>query len=223
MQTVDTERTPEVTDEDLVARILGGEPHLYETLMRRHNRRLYRAIRSVLRSEAEIEDAMQEAYVNAFAHLASFRGGARFSTWLTRIALHEAFGRVRKGKRFAPAREEDDEMEAPEPTPEDAAFRRELGAALEKAIDALPETFRTVFVLRAVEEMSTAEAAEILDVPTDTVKTRLHRARGMLQRLLLDGAAETTPEVFGFHLSRCERVVDGVFRRLGLPRRATSS
>jgi len=207
----------EPTDEELVSRVLAGEHHVYETLMRRHNRRLFRAIRGVVRDDGETEDVMQEAYVNAYAHLSSFRGSARFATWLTRIALHEAFKRVRKGKRYEQASEED-EMEAIQPTPEDAAGDRELGQVLERAIDALPEAYRTVFMLRAVEELSTAETAELLEIPDDTVKTRLHRARGILQKSLLERANAATPEAFGFHLSRCDRVVEGVFRKLGLPR-----
>ncbi len=208
----------QVTDEELVARVVAGEAHLYELLIRRHNQRLYRTIRGVLRRDDEVEDVMQEAYVNAYAHLKSFRGDAKFSTWLVRIALYEAFARVRKGKRFERAPEEDDEMEASQPTPEQAASDRELARVVERAIDGLPESFRTVFMLRAVEEMSTAECADVLDIPEDTVKTRLFRARSMLQKSLLERADATTPEVFGFHLSRCDRVLDGVFRRLGLKR-----
>lgn len=208
----------QATDEELVTRVLAGEPHLYELLMRRHNQRLYRAIRAVLRSDTEVEDVMQEAYVNAYAKLSSFRGEAKFSTWITRIALYEAFARVRKGKRYQHAPEEEEEMETREPSPEQAASDRELAQVLERAIESLPESFRTVFMLRAVEEMSTAECAGVLDIPEDTVKTRLHRARTMLQKSLLERADAATPEVFGFHLSRCDRVVDGVFRRLGLAR-----
>lgn len=205
----------ESTDEDLVARVLAGESHLYEALMRRHNRRLFRAIRGVLRNDAEVEDVMQEAYVNAFAHLSTFRGTAKFSTWLTKIAIYEAFARIRKGKRFEQT-EEDAEMEAEQPTPEQTASDRELGSVLERAIDALPEHFRTVFVLRAVEELSTAEVADVLDIPDDTVKTRLHRARTMLQKSLLARADAATTEVFGFHLSRCDRIVNSVLARLGI-------
>jgi RNA polymerase sigma-70 factor (ECF subfamily) len=201
----------QLTDEDLVRRVVAGEHRLYELLMRRHNRRLYRAIRAVLRNDAEVEDVMQEAYVNAYTHLADFRGSAKFATWLTRIAVYEAFARLRKGKRFV--QQEDDEMEDVKPTPEEASSDRELGRVLERAIENLPETVRTVFVLRAVEELSTSETAEVLDIPDDTVKTRLHRARGMLQKQLLDRS-----EVFEFHLSRCDRVVDAVFKRLGVSR-----
>jgi len=207
------EPSSEITDEALVAKVLAGQAQLYEILIRRHNRRLYRAIRAVLRNDAEVDDVMQDAYVNAFTHLSQFRGGARFSTWLTRIAVYEAFARLRKAKRFTQTSGEEEEMEAVQPTPEDAASGRELRHVLERAIDALPENFRTVFVLRAVEEMSTSETAEVLDLPDDTVKTRLHRARSMLQKSLLERAEG---EVYEFHLSRCDRVVDVVFQRLGL-------
>jgi RNA polymerase sigma-70 factor, ECF subfamily len=197
------------TDEQLIERVLGGETAQYELLMRRHNQRIYRAIRGVIRDDNEIEDIMQDAYVRAFAHLAEFRGAARFSTWLTRIALHEAFARVRKARRFVHG--EPEETEAMEPNPEALASDSELKVVLERAIDALPESFRTVFILRAVEEMSTADTAEALAIPEDTVKTRLHRARGLLQKALVD---DVSREAFGFHLSRCDRVVANVLERV---------
>lgn len=202
----------DLSDEELIGRIRGGDRDAYASLMRRHNARIYRAIRGVIRNESEVEDVMQEAYVRAYAHLAEFRAEAKFSTWLTRIALHEAFARVRKARRFALGNEE--ETAAMEATPEEQASDREMKVVLESAIDALPESFRTVFILRAIEQMSTADTAEALEIPEDTVKTRLHRARGLLQKSLLERVAATSPEVFGFHLSRCDRVVAGVMARL---------
>lgn len=217
MEARSNSRGTERTDEELVTRVLAGEAHLYEVLMRRHNQRLYRAIRGVLPDDDEVEDVMQEAYVDAFAHLASFRSEAKFSTWLTRIAVYAAFARARKTKWLAYG-QENEEREAEQPTPEQAVSDRELGSVLERAIDALPEPFRAVFVLRAIEGLSTAETARVLDVGDDTVKTRLHRARAMLQKSVLAGVDAATPEVFGFHLSRCDRVVNGVLVRLGIVR-----
>ena len=161
----DDPKRPELgPDEAVVARVLAGERQLYEVLVRRHNERLYRAARAILGSESEVEDVMQEAYVQAFAHLAQFRAEARFSTWLTRIAVHDAFARKRRAKRQVEVEEPVDVQ-----TPERRSETREIAALLERAIDALPDSFREVLVLRTVEDMSVAETAEVLDVPEDTV------------------------------------------------------
>ena len=210
-----------MTDEEIVVRVLSGGPRLFELLMRRHNARVFRAARAILRDPDEAEDVMQDAYVRAYEHLGDFEGRARFSTWLTRIAVHEALARARKQKRFdrldpssSQSQEQSMTMRA-SATPEDETSDREMRVVLERAIDDLPEDFRAVFVLRAVEEMSGAEAAECLGVPEETVKTRLHRARGRLQKTLLAGLEPALPRVYDFHLSRCDRVVDAVLRRIG--------
>jgi RNA polymerase sigma-70 factor (ECF subfamily) len=211
------------TDEELIRRVLDGDISLYAGLMRRHNQRLYRAARAIVKDEDEVEDVMQEAYVRAFTHLKEFDGRARFSTWLTRIAVHEALARLRKKRRHdsIEAMEESADfssrgelMEPNNRTPELDVRDRELGAILEEAIDGLPETFRTVFVLRAVEEMSTTETAECLDIPEDTVKTRLHRARNLLQKQLLERIEARTSRAFDFQVARCSRVVMRVLRRI---------
>lgn len=222
--TTPTPTPEEASDEQIIARVLAGEVSLYAGLMRRHNQRLYRAARAIVKDEDEVEDVMQEAYVRAFTHLADFDGRARFSTWLTRIAVHEALARLRKKRRHdsIEAMEESGEivlhrsklMEPSERTPEHDVRDRELGAILEEAIDRLPETFRTVFVLRAVEEMSTTETAECLDIPEDTVKTRLHRARNLLQKQLLERIEARTTSAFDLQLARCSRVVMRVLRRI---------
>ena len=210
-----------MTDEEIVARVLSGEPRLFELLMRRHNARVFRAARAILRDPDEAEDVMQDAYVRAYEHLGDFEGRARFSTWLTRIAVHEALARARKQKRFDrldPSSSQSQEQSMttrPSASPEDETSDREMRVVLERAIDDLPEDFRAVFVLRAVEEMSGAEAAECLGVPEETVKTRLHRARGRLQKTLLANFEPALPRVYDFHLSRCDRVVDAVLRRIG--------
>jgi RNA polymerase sigma-70 factor (ECF subfamily) len=210
----------ELSDDELLARIRSGESHLFELVMRRYNQRIYRTVRAIVRDDVETEDVMQEAYVNAYAHLADFAGRAQLSTWLTRIAVHEALARLRRGKRFVSLDAEPSDMPTPSlaPTPEDNVSDRELGAVLERAIDALPEGFRIVFVLRAVEEMSVAETSEVLDIPEETVKTRLHRARGLLRDAMVDRADAITPQLFGFHLSRCDRVVGAVLKRIGAGR-----
>jgi len=207
------------TDEDLVHRVRAGEVTCFELLMRRNNRRVYRAVRSIVGSDDEAEDVMQEAYVNAYTHLGDFSGRARFSTWLTRIAVNEAFARLRRRRRLTAlddSNAEDHGMASPGLGPEQHASDRELAVILEHAVDSLPEAFRTVFVLRSVEQLSISETAEVLDIPEDTVKTRLHRARGLLQNALTERVGASLPTIFDFHLTRCDRVVAGVFARVGI-------
>jgi RNA polymerase sigma-70 factor (ECF subfamily) len=213
-----------LADEEVVARVLAGDLALFEVLMRRHNQRLYRTARAIVRDEAEAEDVMQETYVRAFAALRQFEGRAQWSTWLTRIAVNEALARVRARGRFV-SREaseimEDDAM-AEDPQrpvrlegPEATASARELGALVERAIDELPDTYRTVFVLREVQELSTAETAACLDVSEELVKVRLHRARAELRRHMDARLGAATREVFDFHATRCDRVVAAVLERI---------
>jgi RNA polymerase sigma-70 factor (ECF subfamily) len=207
------------TDEDLVSRVRAGEAACFELVMRRNNQRLFRAVRAIVGTDDEAEDVMQEAYVNAYTHLGDFSGRARFSTWLTRIAVNEAFARLRRRRRVTAIDDtnaQDHRMASPYSGPEQHASDRELRVLLEHAVDALPEAFRTVFVLRAVEQLSVAETAEVLDIPEDTVKTRLHRARGLLQTALTERVGASLPSIFDFHLSRCDRVVARVFARVGI-------
>ncbi len=214
-----------LSDEAVIARIRDGEHWCFEILMRRHNRRVFRATRAILRRDDEAEDVMQEAYVRAFEHLAEFRGEASFATWITRIAIHEALARKRREQRFAPL----DASPQPAPlmtlesprSPEQEVNDQQLRAVLERAIDALPDEFRAVFVLRAVEQMSGAEAALCLDIPEETVKTRLHRARLRLQEVIVRALDESSPRAYEFHLSRCDRVVKGVLERLGISSEGT--
>jgi RNA polymerase sigma-70 factor (ECF subfamily) len=151
--------------------------------------------------------------------LAEFRGDASFATWLTRIAVHEALARVRKEKRVAPieedVRESETMLDDAHRTPEQLANDGELRSMLEKAIDALPDEFRLVFMLRAVEQMSGAETAACLGIPEETVKTRLHRARLRLQGIVMGAVDVGAERAYDFHLVRCNRVVHGVFARLG--------
>lgn len=212
-------RTPEpaLSDEEIVRRVLAGEVELFELLMRRYNRRMYRVVRAILRNDYEAEDVMQEAYVKAYAHLQSFAGRARFSTWLTRIAVHEAFARSRQGRRLELVADADAEtrtMSVPLPTPEQTASDRELGGILERAIEELPESYRSVLVLRLVEQLSVEETSEVLDLSEEAVKTRLHRARGVLQQRLSERVGAALPTLFDFGNARCDRVVSNVLQRI---------
>jgi RNA polymerase sigma-70 factor, ECF subfamily len=205
-------------DDEVVARVCAGDRFLFEVLMRRHNRTVFRAARAILRSDDEAEDVMQHAYVRAYEHLAEYEGRARFSAWLTRIAVYEALARLRRRKRVGPldeAGEESETMADHHASPEQHASNAELRGFTEAAIDELPPDFRIVFMLRAVEQMSVANVAECLGIPEDTVKTRYFRARQRLRSSLLARLDESTEHTFEFYLDRCDRVVSGVFERLG--------
>jgi len=209
----------EQTDEEVVRQVLAGNTALFELLMRRCNERLYRAARSIVRNEQEAEDVMQQAYVNAFMHLRQFNGSAQFSTWLTRIAINEALGRVRRQGRYEPFDDDFSNVESlmagssPD-NPERQAFTGELRGLLEGAIDTLPDGMREVFVLRDVEGMNTAEVADCLGVSEAVVKTRLSRGRAALRRELLQQVGATAPEAFRFYRPRCDRVVANVLERI---------
>ncbi len=203
-----------LSDEDVVARVRAGDTQLFELLMRRHNQRLYRVARSILRDEAEVEDALQEAYVSAFTHLDQFQGRARFSTWLTRIAVHEALHRRERQRRLTGSEEVVDDLETPEADPEKRAFHGELRQILEASIDRIPAGYRTVFMLREVEGLSTADTAACLSIPEETVKTRLHRARQQLRRQIDQALGTGVKEAFAFGFERCDRLVAAVFQRL---------
>lgn len=210
-----------IQDEQIVERVLCGETALYEILMRRHNQRLYRVGVSILRNDTEAEDVMQEAYVRAYTHLRQFAGEAKFATWLTKIAVHEALARLRKRGRT----EDIDlildtnlhvmaSMGKVTRDPEMQAYDEELKVVLERAINVLPDTYRTVFVLRAVEGLSVAETAACLELSHEAVKTRFHRGRSLLRRELQRRAGVTAAQAFPFHLSRCDHIVEAVFERI---------
>ncbi|MGC4113936.1 MAG: RNA polymerase sigma factor [Myxococcales bacterium] len=201
------------SDEEVVERVLEGNRALFEVLMRRHDQRVYRAVRGLL-PEADAEDAMQQAWLSAYAHLGEFRAEARFSTWIVRIAVHEAFARMRKGRKLAPLEEAEDEVPAMQADPEKELGRRELAGLVERAIARLPELYRVVFMLREVEGMDTEEAAEALGVTEWVVKTRLHRARSKLQAALIEEAGQAAREAFSFEAPRCNRVVNAVMEAI---------
>jgi RNA polymerase sigma-70 factor, ECF subfamily len=209
----------EQSDEIVIQQVLAGNTALFELLMRRYNERVYRAARAILRDDQETEDVMQQAYVNAFAHLHQFNGSARFSTWLTKIAVNEALARVRRQGRYEVF--DDDEANAPShrsrdaaENPERQAFSHEMRVLLEWAIDSLPDGMREVFVLRDVEGLSTLEVAECLNVSEDVVKTRLSRGRARLRRRLMERTGASAPDAFRFYRPRCDRVVARVLTRI---------
>jgi RNA polymerase sigma-70 factor, ECF subfamily len=198
------------TDEEVVARVCAGDTQMFEILMRRYNQRLFRAVRAILQNDADAEDAVQQAYLNAYLHLAQFEGRAKFSTWLTRIAVYEALARRRRrrDKSGAPGDEEHvKHLASVTPNPERQAYVVQLSALLEAALAALPDGYRRVFVLREVDGLNTAETAQQLRLSEGTVKTRLHRAKDLLQRKLHD---VTPAAAFRFDGERCDRLVAAV-------------
>jgi RNA polymerase sigma-70 factor (ECF subfamily) len=215
-----------LSDEDVVARVRGGDTAVFEILMRRYNQRLFRAARAIVRDDADAEDAVQQAYLAAYAHLDQFAGTARFSTWLTRIAVREALGKLRTRKRRGETELDTDTVQesmtmshgGDEPSPEAHAARRELLGVLESAVDALPEIYRVVFMMREVELMSTNETAEVLELSEEAVKVRLHRARAMLREALFEKVDKQLPGSFPFMGARCDRIVAAVMAKLP-PRR----
>ena len=208
-----------LSDEQVVADVLDGRTALFEVLMRRHNERVYRTARAIVRDESEAEDVMQQAYVNAYANLRQFNRQAQFSTWLTRIAINESLARVRRRHRYEPFEEDRSNVTAfmtrdSPRDPERAAASVELRAALESAIDCLPDGAREVFILRDVEGMSTAEVGTALNISDDAVKTRLSRARTALRHYLMERTHASAPEAFRFYRPRCDTVVAAVLTRI---------
>lgn len=208
-----------MTDAEVVARVRAGETALFEVLMRRHNQRIYRVARAVLKDEADAEDVMQLAYIKAFTHLDQFEDRSQFSTWLTRITVHEALAKRRKWKPdvVEPSGSEGDHMDrlmSGGPDPERQAYGQELGRLLETAVDSLPETYRTVFMLRDVEGLSTAETADGLQLGEEAVKTRLHRARALLRRAIAERLGSSARFAFQFQAPRCDRVVNAVMTEI---------
>ena len=203
-----------LSDADIVKRVRAGDRALFEILMRRHNQRLYRAARAVVTDEHEVEDVMQQAYINAFTHLHQFEERSQFSTWLTRIALNEAFGRRRKTRPTEDAEEIMDTITSPQPDPERQAYAEELRRVLEAAVDTLPETYRAVFMLRDIEGLSTQETGNGLGLGEEAVKTRLHRARAMMRRAVTARIGEVAAGTFQFQAPRCDRVVAAVMASL---------
>jgi RNA polymerase sigma-70 factor, ECF subfamily len=215
-------------DDALLRRIRAGDRDSFSLLMRRYNRRLYRVARSVLRDDAEAEDALQDAYLQAYRALPTFRGESALGTWLTRIVVNAALMRQRKTGRLAEVIELGADYDAEAATgphaaadspgdveqPDLAAFRGQTRRLIETGIDKLPAAFRTVFVLRAVEELTVEETAATLGIPGATVRTRYFRARAMLREALAREIDFAIEDAFRFDGARCDRIVDTVRRRL---------
>ena len=211
-------------DAELVHRALARDEAAVRTIMQANNRKLYRLARGILRNDAEAEDVVQEAYVRAFTHLESFRGDSSLSTWLSRIAMNEALGRLRRQRpavdldALPPGKLEAEIIQFPlaaSEDPEKSIAQREIQAIVEHAVDELPEAFRLVFITRVIEGMNVEETAEILGLKPETVKSRLHRARTMLRDIVERKIGPVVMEAFPFAGKRCERLTDAVLKRLG--------
>ncbi|MBB6407936.1 RNA polymerase sigma factor [Mesorhizobium sangaii] len=205
----------------LVRRALAREGDAFRTIIKTHNQRLYRIARGVVRNDSEAEDIVQEAYVRAFAHLDAFRGDSSLATWLSRIVINEALGRLRKRRRTV-AMPENPQAEIirfplnPSDDPERTMAQRQILQLVEQATDSLPDVYRTVFVARVIEGLSIEETADLLGVRPQTVKTRLHRARALVRKALDDQIGPVLLDAFPFAGRRCERLTNAVMRRLGL-------
>ena len=207
----------EAGDEELLERARQGQPDAFSTLVRRHDRYLYRVARSVLRDDDEAEDVVQQTFLQAFVNLVDFRGAANLRTWLTRIALNDALQRQRRQRSMVELDQLDTAQERvrsdlvlsslTSPTPEQAAARNQVRETLERAIDDLPPAFRTVLIMRDVEEVSVDETANILAIKPETVRTRLHRARRMLRDSLGEHFTAVLKDVFPFERPRGDALV----------------
>ncbi len=213
-------------DAELVRRALARDDTAFRTIMERHNRRLYRIARGVLRNDSEAEDVVQEAYVKAFTHLGGFRGDSSLATWLSRIAMNEALGRLRRERpavdleTFEARRTEAQIIKFPQTAasgdPERTMAQQEILRLVERATDNLPEIFRIVFMTRVIEGMSTEETANLLGLQPDTVKTRLHRARRLVRDELDKQIGPVLMDAFPFAGRRCERMTNAVLQRLAI-------
>lgn len=209
----------------LVRRALARDPGAFRLIIKTHNQRLYRIARGVVRNDAEAEDIVQEAYMRAFASLDSFRGDASLSTWLSRIVINEALGRLRKKKRIVAMPENPDAQIIrfplnsndlnPGDDPERTMAQRQILGLVERATDSLPDVYRTVFVARVIEGLSIEETADLLGIRPETVKTRLHRARALVRKALDDEIGPVLLDAFPFAGRRCERLTQAVMKRLG--------
>jgi RNA polymerase sigma-70 factor (ECF subfamily) len=219
----------DIPDAELAGRIASGDHIAFEVLMRRYNRMLYRTARAILRDDAEAEDALQLAYLHAYQSIGSFRNEARLLTWLTRIVVNEAMMQLRRRSRESlviplESMAGDDGSSDDLPDTRDASVRPEaqtirgqMRTLIERRIDALPDSFRTVFVLRAIEELSVEDTAASLDIPEATVRTRFFRARSLLRESLAREMDSAIEEAFSFAGHRCDRIVSGVLSRLRSP------
>ncbi len=195
------------TDSELVAHVLAGAPADFEILVRRHNQRLFRAARAITHSDADAEDVLQQTWLNVFRHLAQFRGDAAFTTWATRIAVHEAIATVRKRPTVVEVRDEATAIDDP-------VVRAELGRLLERCLEAIPQGNREVMVLRDVLELDTAETASCLNISEEAVRVRLHRGRAALATAVSERLTSEAHELYGFDGARCDRITAHVMARV---------
>lgn len=212
-----------VGEAELITRAAHGDSTAFEAIMRRHNQLLFRTARSIVRNDAEAEDVTQEAWMRAWRALGNYRAESKLSTWLVRIATNEALGRLRrKSAQVIPLEaammSSEPETQAaltdePERGPEQSVQRSQMHKLIEARIDLLPEAFRTVFMLRAIEEMSVEEVAEALDIPKATVRTRFFRARSLLRESLAQEMDTALGDTFSFDGERCDRIVSAVLAR----------
>jgi RNA polymerase sigma-70 factor (ECF subfamily) len=205
---------PTLSDEQAVQRVLAGDLPAFEVIMRRHNQRLYRAARGIVRNDAEAEDVVQESYLHAFGHLGGFQWRSSLATWLTRIVVNEACARRRRARRGVPEQAALNVSESADVAPR----RREAGLAFREHVDALPASLRVVLVLRAVEGLDTKETAECLGLTEASVKVRLHRAREVLQKRMTRDLVDELQSVYSFDGERCDRMVRGVLARAAAER-----
>jgi RNA polymerase sigma-70 factor (ECF subfamily) len=209
-----------LSDDEVIGRVKAGETALFEVIMRRYNQRLYRVTRSILGNDAEAEDVTQDAYVRSYMHLDQFDGRAKFSTWLTKIAVHEAIARLRKQERVVEIDAEFGSMEgrmnleSKGPSPEQEVLTNTIRIVLESAVERLPQSYRSVFMMREIEQMSTAETAESLDISEESVKVRLHRARALLRKDIYVQTGAATAGAFQFLGARCDRMVSSVLGKI---------
>lgn len=205
-----------LNDDEIIARILHGEKDLYSMIVRRYNQRLYRIGMSMLNDDAEVEDAMQVAYINAYENLGKFAFRSSFPTWLTRILINECLLRLRKRKKSISMNDENIEnvmnQDKGPQTPVTVSVNSELRSILNDAIGKLPEIYRTVFIMREIENMNIAETKECLNISEVNVKVRLNRAKALLRDIL--SAQYSKDDILHFHLSRCDRMVDTVMRSI---------
>ena len=212
-------------DGELVRRALARDGGAFRAIMQKHNRRLYRIARGILRNNADAEDAVQDAYLSAFTNLGSYRGEPTLATWLCRIVMNEALGRLRRKRTIVdiaalePARSEAEIIQFPLSTPNDDPERtmaqRQILQLVEQATDNMPEAFRLVFVTRVIEGMSVEETSELLGIKPETVKTQLHRARQFVRDQLDKQIGPVLMDAFPFAGRRCERMTEAVMKRLG--------
>jgi RNA polymerase sigma factor (sigma-70 family) len=204
-------KTP-LNDEELIERIIGGEKDLYETLIRKYNSRLFRIAMSIINDDMEAEDIMQTAYINAYTQLPNFEHRSSFGTWLTRILINESLLHKKRKEQLDKVLMQQPDTEYHNDTPLKNLMNKELKDILENAVLTLPEKYRMVFVMREIEEMSTCETMEVLNIGESNVKIRLNRAKEMLRTEL--SSHFQSKQLFDFHLTRCDRVVNFVMNRI---------